>query len=134
VAGLLRRGVEPGIGEAADCTYATPDGCTALAASYVRFPAHRVLPDEPIAGPALRWDWETGTTFAFGPLTVEGSVSPGLVAAIGTALGRVHVAGPFEGTNGDPGRRHLLDSGARRRPRTPDRPAVLLAIRRRRAR
>ena len=79
---LMRRGVEPGVGDAADCTFETPGGCADLDVAGPRFPARRVLPDEPIAGPEIRWDWELGTTFELGPVEVEGDVSPQLLALV----------------------------------------------------
>lgn len=100
---LMRRGVEPGVGDAADCTFETPGGCADLDVTGPRFPARRVLPDEPIAGPEIRWDWELGTTFELGPVEVEGDVSPQLLALVlASGVQHVHVTGPFAGPNGEP--------------------------------
>lgn len=100
---LMRRGVEPGAGGAADCTFETPDGCADLDVAGPRFPARRVLPDEPIAGPEIRWEWEHGTTFELGPIEVEGDVSPQLLAFVrNSGVQHVYVAGPFAGAEGEP--------------------------------
>jgi hypothetical protein len=100
---LMRRGVEPGVGDAADCTFETPDGCADLDVAGPRFPARRVLPDEPIAGPEIRWEWEHGTTFELGSVEVEGDVSPQLLTLlVGSGVQHVHVTGPFADANGEP--------------------------------
>jgi len=91
------------VGEAAGCSFEMPDGCAPLGIEPGRFAARRVLPDEPVAGPVLRWDWELGTTFELTSLEVEGDLSPALVALAADSLPqRVHVVGPFEGGNGEP--------------------------------
>lgn len=100
----MRTGTTPGEGDASACTFATPAGCASLETSpFRRFAARRVLPDEPIPGPDVRWDWEMGTTFELGPLETEGDVPPALLDLLPRAGGlRVHVIGPFAGAGGEP--------------------------------
>lgn len=99
----LGSGVVPGIDPAAGCSFATPEGCADLAPAQTRFPARQVLPDEPIAGSAIRWEWELGTTFELGPVAVEGTVDPQLIALLlGSLAPRVHVSGPFADADGQP--------------------------------
>lgn len=100
---LMRRGIEPGLADAADCSFETPEGCAALHIIGPRFPARRVLPDEPVAGPEIRWEWELGTTFELGPIEVEGDVSPQLLAFVrASGVQHVYVTGPFAGADGEP--------------------------------
>jgi len=100
---LWARQLEPGIGDASGCTFATPNGCTGLGIEPVRSQPRRVLADEPIDGPALRWDWELGTTFELAPITIEGDLDPAIARLATDALrGRIHVSGPFQGTEGEP--------------------------------
>jgi len=100
----LAAGIEPGEGDAAGCTFETPEGCDALGVEPQRFAARRVLADEPIPGPPLRWDWEMGTTFELASVeVVEGSLTPATLASFQSSLPvRVHVVGPFAGANGEP--------------------------------
>jgi hypothetical protein len=132
---LMRRGVEPGVGYAADCTFETPGGCADLVVAGPRFPARRVLPDEPTAGPEVRWDWEVGTTFELGPVEVEGDVSPPRLALfLAAGLQHVHVTGPFAGANGEPDAAVYWVPEPTGPLALPTAAAVLLAIRRRRSR
>lgn len=131
---LMRRGVEPGVGDAADCTFETPDGCADLDVAGPRFPARRVLPDEPTAGSEIRWEWEHGTTFELGPIEVEGDVSPQLLALFAGSGARVHVTGPFAGANGEPDAAVYWVPEPTRALALPTAAGVLLALRRRRAR
>jgi hypothetical protein len=88
----LASGMEPGTGEAAACTFEMPEGCAALGIRPQRFAARRPLPDEPVAGPALRWDWELGTTFSLESVAFEGDVSPVLRSLVEESLPlRVHL-------------------------------------------
>lgn len=120
---LMLGGVEPGLDVAAACTFETPAGCAALGLPEGRFAAHRVLPDEPIAGPEVRWAWEHGTTFALGPLEIEGDVDPLLVSyLLASGVQRTYVSGPFEGANGEP------DAAVTWVPEPPGPAAALTAI------
>jgi hypothetical protein len=97
----LATGVEPGTGDAAACRFDAPDGCPDLAIEPRYYPARRVLEDEPTNGPQLRWDWELGTTFQLGPVSIEGDPSR-VPPLFQMGLLRVHVSGPFEASDAAP--------------------------------
>lgn len=99
----MRARILPQHGDAAECSFETLAGCESLGPGLPRFPARVVLADDPTPGPAVRWEWEHGTTFELGPIEVEGDLDPAYLEAFyGGGVQRVHVAGPYLGADGEP--------------------------------